>query len=80
MDAQDKTIIALVLGLLLGIGLGWVLAPDVVITQPQTPTDLSKIGDKINSLTTLIYASIGAALVSAIASIVALMQVSRRLE
>lgn len=69
--------IIFVIVLIVGIGIGYALAPTrtQVINEVDTP-----IKDAIDSLTPLLYGAIGASLVSAMSSIVCLMQISRYIE
>jgi hypothetical protein len=86
-------IVLLVVGLVVGAGAGFFLTPSEssntapqsqpsqiqpIQPQPTQPTQQGAVEEKLNSIETLILAGIGAALVSALASIVTLMQISRR--
>lgn len=97
----------LVVGLVIGAGAGYMLAPGTTSTDgssydigydkgysdgysqgvEDTPTrsssvslsELTAIREDVDSIIALVYGAIGASLISALAAIVVLMQVSRRI-
>ena len=92
--------VLLIVGLLIGVGMGYMLAPrketgygssyqigydegfEDGFTEGKSSistTDSIGIEAKVDGLTTLIYGAIGASLISALAAIVSLMQISRRI-
>jgi len=98
---QKMMVVLLVVGLVIGVGAGYMLAPKGGSFYPRPPSyttgydfgwkdgfadgkasvdpiGSSDIEDKVDSLTTLVYGAIGASLISALAAIVSLMQISRR--
>lgn len=95
MENTNMTLVAaiLVVGLLVGSGVGYYMSEPVETTsQPQTqipptynPQPVQPSGqtyatkEDVVGLYTLVYGAIGASLVAALASIVSLMQISRRL-
>ena len=99
---QTKMAVLLVVGLVIGAGAGYMLAPKGGPDYPRPPSyttgyddgwrngfadgkasaDLivsSDIEEKVDSLTTLVYGAIGASLISALAAIVSLKQISTRM-
>lgn len=84
-DSEQKTMMAvlLVVGLTIGAGIGYFMAPVKETTvfetvQTQTTATTPEILDRLDGLTTLVYGAIGASLIAALAAIVSLMQVSRQ--
>ena len=100
---QTKMAVLLVVGLVIGAGVGYMLAPkggEGDYPRPPSYTtgyddgwrngfadgkasaDLivsSDIEEKVDGLTTLVYGAIGASLISALAAIVSLKQISTRM-
>lgn len=109
MSQTQQTMLAtlLVVGLIIGAGTGYMLAPGTTSTDgssydigydkgysdgysqgvKDTPmrssssslSELTSIREGISTIHTLVYGAIGASLISALAAIVVLMQVSRRI-
>ncbi len=103
MAQSNQTMMAvLVVGLVIGAGAGYMLAPtegpDYARPPSYTtgyddgwrngfadgkasvdPIGSSDIEEKVDSLTTLVYGAIGASLISALAAIVSLKQISTRM-
>jgi len=99
---QTRMVVLLVVGLVIGVGVGYMLAPTGGAYYPRPPSyttgydlgwrngfadgkasvDLivsSDIEEKVDGLTTLVYGAIGASLISALAAIVSLKQISTRM-
>jgi hypothetical protein len=90
MKSNTLTIVLLVVGLVVGAGAGYFLTPTEIVeqtSQPQPSTTYiqptqpqqDQVLNEVRGLVSLVYGAIGAALVAALASILTLMQVSRRL-
>lgn len=76
------TLVLIIIGPFIGASIGYFAAPRKNIDtgySPQEPQYSQTLEEKIERLIILIYAAIGASLVSALAAIVSLMQLSRRL-
>ncbi len=89
MEEANMTLVAavLVVGLLVGAGTGYYMAPSEPKTQtpptynqPQVQPEAKNYATKADllELTMLVYGAIGASLIAALAAIVSLMQISRR--
>ena len=68
--------------LVIGAGIGYYLAPEEVgyTYPPQTEeTELTHIHEEVKGLTILIYGAIGASLIAALAAVVSMMVVYRRM-
>jgi len=52
---------------------------EVPVTDPGDPVTVEKLQEEMLGLTTLVYGAIGASLIAALAAIVSLMQMSKRL-
>ncbi len=99
-NTQTMLAVLLVIGLVVGAGIGYFMAPseysdgsgsyqsgydtgyengfsDGQATRPSSYSSPSSIEESIAGLTTLVYGAIGASLISALAAIVSLMQMSR---
>lgn len=79
-------IIVFLIGLILGGGVAYMAFPpqrtviekvEVPVSDPGDPVTVEKLREELSGLTTLIYGAIGASLLSALAAIVSLMQISR---
>lgn len=78
--------IVFLIGLILGGGVAYMAFPpqrtvikkvEVLISEPGDPVTVEKLQEELLGLTTLIYGAIGASLISALAAIISLMQISR---
>ena len=98
--STTKMTVLVIVGLLIGVGVGYMLAPrketsygssyqigydegfEDGFTEGKSSIDTADstgIEEKVEGLTTLVYGSIGASLIAALAAIVSLMQISRRI-
>lgn len=73
------------IGLIMGGMMVYIVIPskqtvvEVPVSRPGDPVTVEKLQEKISGLESLIYGAIGASLISALAAIISLMQISRRL-
>ena len=79
MSQENTMIVLLVVGLVIGAGIGWMLAPSgetIIYSEDPNPETTHATSVGLNAVATLVYGAIGASLVATLASIVTLMQVS----
>jgi len=78
--------IVFLLGLVIGGAVAYMAFPpqrtvvekvEVPVSDPGDPVTVEKLQEEMSGLSTLIYGAIGASLISALAAIVSLMQISK---
>jgi len=82
---RKQTLNVFIMGLIVGIVGAYMILPsqqtvvEVIVSDPGDPVTVEKLQEEISGLTTLVYGAIGASLISALAAIVSLKQISTRM-
>ena len=82
---RKQTLNVFIMGLIVGILGAYMILPsqqtvvEVIVSDPGDPVTVEKLQEEMSGLTTLVYGAIGASLISALAAIVSLKQISTRM-
>ncbi len=82
---KKQTLTVFIMGLIVGIMVVYMILPsqqtvvEVIVSDPGDPVTVEKLQEEMSGLTTLVYGAIGASLISALAAIVSLKQISTRM-